>query len=153
MMKHALAAIAAALVMAAGPAFGDAGLVAKPSSHDVGETADRLERMLGEKGITVFARVDHAEGAKSVDAELPPTQLLIFGNPKLGTPLMQSAREAGIDLPMKVLVWEDEAGEVWLAYNDPAWLAERHGIEDQDETVKAMSGALDQLTNAATGAD
>jgi uncharacterized protein (DUF302 family) len=152
-MKQALGAVAAALLAVADPAFGDAGLIVKQSTHDVGETADRLARILGEKGITVFARVDHAEGAQKVGAELPPTQLLIFGNPKLGTPLMQSAREAGIDLPMKALVWEDEAGEVWLAYNDPSSLAQRHGIEDRDEIIKAMTDALDQLSDAAIKAD
>lgn len=154
MTKQILIGAAALLVIAAGPARSETGLVVKPSAHDVIETTDRLEQALSaNEGITVFARVDHAQGASKVGAELPPTQLLIFGNPKLGTPLMQSAREIGIDLPMKALVWEDEAGEVWLAYNDPAWLAQRHGIEDQGQIIETMTGALDQLTDAATAAD
>lgn len=153
MRKQTLVVVVAALLAVPGPARGDAGLVAKPSEHAVAETADRLEQVLADKGITVFARVDHAEGAQKVDAELPPTQLLIFGNPRLGTPLMQSAREVGIDLPMKALIWEDDAGEIWLAYNDPSYLAERHDIEDRGEVVETMAGALDQLTDAAITAD
>ncbi len=130
-----------AAVVATAPARADGdGLVVKPSAHGVIETVDRLERVLAEKGITVMA-----------DAKLAPTELLVFGNPSLGTPLMQSQPTTGIDLPMKALVYEDQDGRVWLAYNDPAWLATRHSIKDRDEIIQKMSGALDQLTDAATG--
>ncbi|MDX1541443.1 MAG: DUF302 domain-containing protein [Geminicoccaceae bacterium] len=125
------------------------GLIVKSSPHGVIETADRLEQILAEKGIDVLARFDHAENARKVDLELAPTELLVFGNPNLGTPLMQKAPTIGIDLPMKVLVFEDDRGEVWLAYNDPGWLATRHAVADEDEIFQKMSGALDQITDGA----
>jgi uncharacterized protein (DUF302 family) len=138
------------LIFGAGAALAQQnGLVMKESAHDVIETADRLEMVLAEKGITVFARFDHAENARKVDMELGPTELLVFGNPNLGTPLMQAAPTMGIDLPMKALVFEDENGQVWLTYNDPTWLATRHGISGQDEILSKMGGALDQLTSSA----
>src|SRR5262249_20682577 len=99
----------------------------------------RLEAALKQKGIQVFARVDHAAGAKEVGIELRPTLLLIFGNPKAGTPLMQSNQTVGIDLPLKALIWEDADGKVWLTYNRPDYVAERHGIADRTEAVKALS--------------
>jgi uncharacterized protein (DUF302 family) len=140
-----------AAVVATAPARADGeGLVVKPSAHGVIETVDRLERVLSEKGITVMARFDHAESALKADAELRPTELLVFGNPSLGTPLMQSQPTTGIDLPMKALVYEDQDGRVWLAYNDPAWLAARHSITGHDEIIQKMSGTLDQLTDTAT---
>lgn len=129
------------------------GLIVKPSAYSVIETLDRLEAALDEKDITVFARIDHAEGARRVQAKLPPSELILFGNPKLGTPLMQSAPEIGVDLPLKALAWQDEAGEVWLAYNDPTWLVARHGITDKADIVRTMTGALDQLTDRATRAE
>lgn len=134
-------------------AAADNGLIVKPSAYSVIETIDRLEAALDEKDITVFARIDHAEGAQRVEAKLPPTELILFGNPRLGTPLMQSAPEIGLDLPLKALAWQDEAGEVWLAYNDPGWLVARHGITDKDEIVQTMTGALDQMTDRATKAE
>lgn len=136
-----------------GPLRAADGLVVKPSVYDVAETVDRLETALGEKGIAVLVRVDHAANASGAGLDLPPTELLIFGNPKLGTPLMQSAREVGIDLPMKALVWEDEAGDVFLAYNAPAWFAERHEIQDREEVIETMTGALDALTDTAVGTE
>jgi uncharacterized protein (DUF302 family) len=126
------------------------GLVTKTSVHTVEATLDKLESILRDNGITVFARVDHAEGAAGVDLALRPTQVLIFGNPRLGAPLMQSARTVGIDLPMKALAWEDSDGQVHLAYNDPAYLARRHGISDRAGVLRKMSGALAKLTDAAT---
>jgi uncharacterized protein (DUF302 family) len=127
----------------------DDGLISKQSPHSVSITLDRLEAVLKTKGITIFRRVDHAAGAKKVGMELRPTQLLIFGNPKLGSPLMQSNQTVGIDLPMKALAWEDADGQVWLTYNDPAWTAARHSIADRDEVITNMSGALDTFTNKA----
>ena len=123
----------------------------KPEQPVDFETAlDRLENIVKEKGITVMARVDHAKNAQGVNMELRPTQLLIFGNPKLGTALMQADQRIGLDLPMKVLVWEDAEGTVWLAYVDPEELAERYGIDEDHEVVEKLQKALDGLTSAAT---
>jgi uncharacterized protein (DUF302 family) len=125
------------------------GLIKKPSTHSVETTIQRLKETLEKKGIRVFAHIDHQKNAEGVKLELGEVQLLIFGNPRLGTPLMQSNPEVGIDLPMKALVWEDSESQVWLAYNDPRYLVTRHDITDRQEVVKKMSTALDKLTNAA----
>ena len=125
------------------------GLITKPSPHGVGETLDRLERVLESKGITVALRWPHGERADGVDIALRDTEVMIFGNPKIGSHLMTSVQSAGIDLPMKALAWRDADGQVWLAYNDPRWLAERHGIDDREEVLAKMSNALDNLTDAA----
>ena len=105
------------------------GLTTISSQHSVKATIDRLENVAKAKGLTIFARIDHAAGATSVGLPLRPTELLIFGNARGGTPLMQLAQTVGIDLPLKALAWEDAAGKTWLSYNEPAWLAERHGVE------------------------
>ncbi len=110
--------------------WGADGLIAFKSPYEVSETQDRLEALVAKKGMTIFARIDHAAGAAKVGKTLRPTQVLIFGNPKGGTPFMQCAQTLGIDLPLKMLAWQDEAGQVWLAYNDPAFLARRHGVAD-----------------------
>jgi uncharacterized protein (DUF302 family) len=104
------------------------GLVAIKSPHSAQETMNRLEATVKARGLNVFARIDHAAGATKVGKTLRPTELLIFGNPQGGTPLMECAQTAGIDLPLKALVWQDEAAQVWLGYNDPAFLAQRHGV-------------------------
>lgn len=122
------------------------------SKYSVKETLDRLSATLKDKGIKVMARVDHAAGAEAAGLKLKPTELLIFGNPKLGTPLMQSKRMVGLDLPMKVLAWEDDEGQVHLAYTLPATLAKRHGVDDRDEIIAKMTKALGGLTAAAAGA-
>ncbi|MGD9784400.1 MAG: DUF302 domain-containing protein [Hyphomicrobiaceae bacterium] len=143
---------AAALSAASGgePALaGD--LVVKQSRHSVKETIDALAALLEKKGIAVAARVDHAAGARAAGLALPPTELLIFGNPKLGTPLMQANPEMGIDLPMKVLAWQDAAGNVKVAYTRPAALAGRHGVDGQDAVLQQMEKALSTLTDAAAG--
>ncbi len=128
------------------------GLVTMPSKHSVKETIDRLDAAVKAKGLTVFARIDHAGGATAVGMALRPTELLIFGNAKGGTPLMQAQQTIGIDLPLKVLASEDAAGKVWLAYNDPAWLAARHGIAAETAAVSAaLAGALAGLAQHATG--
>src|SRR5262249_56845935 len=107
------------------------------------ETMDRLEAAVKAKGLTIFARIDHAAGAAEVGLSLRPTAVLIFGNAKAGTPLMQSNQTTGIDLPLKALVWQDESGKTWLSYNDPNWLANRHGGGGVvEETVSAMDTAL-----------
>jgi uncharacterized protein (DUF302 family) len=117
------------------------GLVSIRSRNSVKVTVDRLEASLKAKGITVFARIDHAAGAAAVGTPLRPTELLIFGNPTAGTPLMQAEQTIGIDLPLKALAWEDASGDVWIAYNDPAWLAVRHGLRhDTADAVHAMAG-------------
>src|SRR5438270_3447093 len=122
-----------------------------PSSHGPNETMDRLEAEVKAKGMTVFARIDHAAGAAQVGLELRPTELLIFGNAKGGTPLMQAKQTIGIDLPLKALVWQDASGSTWLSYNDPRWLAERHGLGREVEAmVSAMTAALDAVARAAT---
>lgn len=127
-------------------------LMVKQSQHSVSVTLDRLSAIMKEKGITVFARIDHAAGAKKAGIDLKPTEVLIFGNPKLGTPLMQANRQIGVDLPLKALAWEDDDGKVWLGYTRPMALKERFGISGRDEVFKKMTGALDKLTGAATKA-
>ena len=138
-----------ALFITATTAAGD-GLVSKPSPYDAHETLDRLEDVLKQKGITIFARVSHTAGADDAGIKLRPTELLIFGNPKVGSHFFTSRQTAGIDLPMKALAWQDAAGQVWLSYNDPQYIADRHGISDRPEIVAKMRGALDKMTDAAT---
>jgi len=128
-------------------------LVVKPSNHSVSVTLDRLTAIMKKKGITIFTRIDHAAGAKKAGIELKPTQVLIFGNPKLGTPLMQANRHVAVDLPQKALAWEDSDGKVWLGYTRPDSLKARFGIEGRDEVFKKITGALDNLTNAAIKAE
>ncbi len=125
-------------------------LISKRSANSVSVTIDKLETVLKKKGITIFARVDHQKGAQSAGMELRPTVLLIFGNPKLGTPLMQSRQTTGIDLPMKALAWQDSEGYVWLSYNKPSAMADRHHISGQEKIIKKMTGALDKFTDIAT---
>lgn len=126
------------------------GLVAVKSSHDVKATADKLESVLKEKGMTVMARVNHQQGAEKAAMELRPTEVVIFGNPKVGTPLMQCAQSVAIDLPQKALIWEDANGEVWLGYNNPEYLKNRHSIEGCDEVLDKVSVALGNFAKAAT---
>lgn len=104
------------------------GLVALKSPYSAKDTMNRLEETVKLRGLNVFARIDHAAGAARIGNSLRPTELLIFGNPQGGTPFMECAQSVGIDLPLKALVWEDAASQVWLGYNDPAFLAQRHGI-------------------------
>jgi uncharacterized protein (DUF302 family) len=131
----------------------DNGLVTISSARGVKDTIDALESDVKSKGLTVFARIDHAAGAKEVGLTLAPTELLIFGNAKGGTPLMQARQQIGIDLPLKALAWEDASGKTWLSYNDPAWLAQRHGLgHEVDQTVKGLAAALGALTTKATSA-
>ena len=130
----------------------DDGLVTLKSSHDFAATLERLTAALEAKGVRVFARIDHAAGATSAGLELRPTTLVVFGNPVAGTPLMQAAQTAGIDLPLKALVWQDGQGAVHLTYNDPAWIAARHGLErSADQAVTAMAAGLAAFARHATG--
>jgi uncharacterized protein (DUF302 family) len=115
----------------------------------VADTLQRLDSLLAQKGIHIFARIDHAAGAQKVGLTLRPTQVLIFGNPQVGTALMQSQQSIGLDLPLRVLAWEDADGRTWLTYHDPADLAARYQITDSEDTIRAMRGALEALTKAA----
>lgn len=126
------------------------GLIVVKSNHSVAETADKLESALGEKGMTVFTRIDHTAGAESVGKPLRPTELVIFGNPKVGTPLMHCSQSVAADLPQKALIWEDENGQVWLGYNDPAYLKARHGLDGCDEVLSKVNKALANFARAAT---
>jgi uncharacterized protein (DUF302 family) len=126
------------------------GLTTVRSHHGPKETMDRLEAAVRAKGMTVFARIDHAAGAAEVGLMLRPTELLIFGNARGGTPLMQAMQTLGIDLPLKALVWQDAAGDTWLSWNEPQWLARRHGSRPAiDATLGAMSTALAALAEAS----
>jgi uncharacterized protein (DUF302 family) len=127
------------------------GLITLSSSHGPKDTMDRLAAEITARAMTVFARVDHAAGAADAGLSLRPTELLIFGNAKGGTPLMQSEQTIGIDLPLKALVWQDASGRTWLSYNDPSWLAKRHGLGAAvDPAVKAMAAALNVIATKAT---
>ena len=124
-------------------------LVVKQSKYSVAETLDRLTKLLKSKGITIFARIDHETGAKKAGMELRPTQLLIFGNPKMGTALMQANQQIGLSLPMKALAYKDKAGRVWLAYRQPADLQKAYGLMKQGRIFDKMKSALGMLTDKA----
>jgi uncharacterized protein (DUF302 family) len=128
----------------------DTDLVTLPSAHSVTDTIARLKAVLAQKGIDVFAHIDHAAGAKQVGLPLRPTQLLIFGNPKGGTPLMQAHQTIGLDLPLRALVWEDEEGKAWLTYSRVQDLARRHHVTGRDQAVKALDDGMAGLLRAAT---
>jgi uncharacterized protein (DUF302 family) len=128
------------------------GLITLRSNCGPKDTMQRLEAVVNSKGLTVFAHVDHAASAVAVGLPLRPTDLLIFGNARGGTPLMQSVQTIGIDLPLKILVWQDATGATWLSYNDPGWLARRHGLgADVEATVSALTTAIHAVAKAATG--
>jgi uncharacterized protein (DUF302 family) len=124
-------------------------LISKQSQFAVNETLDRLVAALNEKGIKPMARVDHAAAASAVDLELRPTQVLLFGNPQLGTRLMQSDQTAGLDLPMRVVAWEDEDGVTWLGYHAPQEMVDRFGLQGVTEVIGKMTAVLDALTEYA----
>ena len=125
------------------------GIIMIPSNFSVAETAGRLETVLAEKGMTIFNRIDHAAAADKVDVPLRGTVLFIFGNPKVGSPLMQCQQSVAIDLPQKILIWEDENQRVWLSYNDPAHLVARHRIAGCGEVITKVTKALDVIGTAA----
>lgn len=139
------------LVLAADGAA--AQMIEKISPHPVSVTIDRLQTAVEGAGATVFARVDHAKGAADVDLELRPTEVLIFGNPKLGTPAMQDAQTIGLDLPLRVLAYADEQGAVRVLYHDPENLAEMHGASEDAAYLQKITTALDNLTNRAIAED
>ena len=137
------------LVLMASAATAAEGLVSVKSPYGVKETLDRFESAAKAKGLNVFLRLDHAAGAQKIGKTLRPTELLIFGNPQGGTPLMECAQSAGIDLPLKALAWQDANGQVWLAYNDPRYLATRHGTGDCGPVVQNLAKALAGLAQEA----
>jgi uncharacterized protein (DUF302 family) len=140
-MKVFASLLAASAVLLSVQANAVEGLIALKSPYSTKETLDRLEKTLEQKGMTIFARIDHAAGAAKIGKALRPTELLIFGNPKGGTPFMECAQTAGIDLPLKALAWKDATGQVWLGYNDPAFLARRHEAP-QCKVTDTMRDAL-----------
>jgi uncharacterized protein (DUF302 family) len=130
----------------------DNGLTTIESAHDVKATIDRLEAAAKAKGLTIFARIDHAAGAVAAGLQLRPTELIIFGNAKGGTPLMREQQTIGIDLPLKALAWQDSTGKTWLSYNEPAWLAARHGLARQGgDVATTLGGAVEALAKEARG--
>jgi uncharacterized protein (DUF302 family) len=151
MNKHTLLAGLLTGLIASSMAFAAAaadGLIAIKSPRNAKDTMAKLEELVKQRGLMVFARIDHAAGAQKIGKTLRPTELLIFGNPQGGTPFMECAQSVAIDLPLKALVWEDPQGQTWLGYNDPAWLAQRHGVAScpaAENLRKALSG----LTEAA----
>jgi len=125
------------------------GLTTVASSFGPKETMDRLETEIRAQGMAVFARIDHAAGAAEVGLTLRPTELIIFGNARGGTPLMQSAQTVGIDLPLKALVWQDAEGKTWISYNEPGWIAQRHRVANAKRVVSSMGAALTAIVTAA----
>jgi uncharacterized protein (DUF302 family) len=125
------------------------GLIVLACPRTPREAMDRLAESVVRRGMTVFARIDHAAAAQEAGMTLAPTEVLIFGNPKGGTPLMQAAQTLGIDLPLKALVWQDAAGKTWVGYNDPGWLARRHGVTGQGQILDAMTKALETVAKDA----
>jgi uncharacterized protein (DUF302 family) len=127
------------------------GLVTLESAHGAAEMVERLATEIEKRGMTVFSRIDHAAAAREAGMALRPTEVLLFGNPRSGTPLMQADQTIGIDLPLKMLVWEDAAGKTWVSWNDPLWLAARHGLPSgEGDRVKAMAAGLQAIAAAAT---
>lgn len=148
-MKPFLVAMFGVFLMASSATAADTGLVTKASKYSVADTVTRLEAVLKSSGMTVFARIDHRAEAEKVGLTMRPAQVIIFGNPKGGTPLMVASPTVAIDLPLKALVWEDAGGRVWLSYNAAAYLKSRHEISGKDEAIAALDRALDTLTTKA----
>jgi len=151
MRKTILSLVLACLFISS--AWAGEGMISVKSAHSVAVTADRLEKILQSKGMTVFTRIDHAAGARKAGKDLLPTELVIFGNPKVGTPLMQCSRSIAVDLPQKALIWQDAAGQVWFSYNDPQFLALRHNTQGCDEVLKKVANALGNFANKASAAE
>jgi uncharacterized protein (DUF302 family) len=126
------------------------GLSSIESSFGPKETAERLQKEIRANGMVIFARIDHAAGATAAGLSLRPTELIIFGNARGGTPLMQAVQTVGIDLPLKALVWEDADGKTWLSYNEPSWIAQRHSIDGARPVVSKMAAALSAISRAVT---
>lgn len=126
------------------------GLTSVQSSFGPKATMDRVEALIQARGLNVFARIDHAAGAAEVGLPLAPTDLIIFGNARGGTPLMQSVQTVGIDLPLKILVWQDAANNTWISYNEPSWIARRHGVAGRESTIDKMADLLASIAREAS---
>ena len=150
-MKRLFALMSLMVLIPTMSVAGDQGMINKKSQFSVKVTIDRLENVLRKKGITIVTRWSHHAGAKKAGIALRPTELLIFGNPKMGSHFFTSNQTAGIDLPMKALAWKDKKGQVWLTYNDPTYIANRHGVNNRPAIVKKMTGALNKFSSVATG--
>lgn len=148
-MRTLVSASLIAFAISAGAVSAADDMAVKASKFPVKETADRLVAALEGKGIKPAARIDHAAAAKANGLDMPPTEVVLFGNPRLGTPLMLANPQAAIDLPMRVLIWQDKAGKVWVGYVKPDALKARHTLAGVDEQLKTMAGALDAFTKAA----
>ena len=148
--RNAVWAIALAAALAGGPVSAADGLVSVTSPHSVSDTLDKLAGVLESKGMTVFTRINHADNAAKAGLTLRPTEVLIFGNPKIGTPLMNCAQSLAIDLPQKMLAWQDDAGQVHLGYNAPDYVRSRHAASGCDAVFEKVTGALANFAKAAT---
>lgn len=136
------------------PAHSANGVVTVKSQYKFAHTIDRFKTIVEKKGMKIIAQINHSKGANKVGIKLPPTQLMVFGNPKVGAPLMECARGIAIDLPQKMLIWEDRAKQVWLSYNDPAYIADRHNLEPHcRKSLKKIAGALSKFSKVAGGAE
>jgi len=151
-MKSISFTLLLSLCIVSSMSYANDGLIIKSSAYSVAETLDRFEQIVTKKGIHVFARINHAQGAKKAGLSLLPSEVIIFGKPQLGTPLMQSSASVAIDLPLKATAWQDKDAKVWLAYNAPDYIAKRHGITDQNTVIKKMTGALNKFSDFATQA-
>lgn len=147
MTKFILSAMS--ILLFAIPVMAADGMVNVPSDFNVSETADRLENVLTQKGMTVFNRIKHSEGAARVGIELRDTELIVFGNPKVGSPLMKCQQTVAIDLPQKALIWKDENSKVWISYNNPSYLVKRHDLAGCDQVLAKVTKALSGMTKAA----
>ncbi len=150
MIKTTSLSVVFLLLLSVSVAQADTGLINIASRFSVDETADRFSAALQEAGLKVFDRIDHAAGARKVGQSLRPTQLIIFGSPKVGTALMTSDQRIGIDLPLKALVWQDAEGKVWLSYNSPDYLLNRFAIDDREKVKANITGALNKFAKRAT---
>ena len=137
------------LIILSTPCIASEGVIKVKSNYPVQETADRLEQAIKNKGLTFFTRISHSENAEKANMDLKPTVLLIFGNPKIGTPIMQCSRSAAIDLPQKFLIYQEADDSVWILYNDPSYLAKRHNIEGCKEELRTVSNVLNELSENA----
>lgn len=149
----ALAAFIVGVAVLAGAAGAQDSLIVKQSANSVDVTLDRLVDAAKQKGLNVFSRIDHAEGAESAGLDLRPTQLLVIGNPNVGTPLMQADQRLALDLPLRIAAWQDEDGTVWIGYWSPEVLAVQYGVSGQGERLANMAAALDGLTDTAIAAE
>ena len=135
---------------ASGYAVATESLISVGSQHSAKQTADKFASIVEKKGLTLFARIDHQKNAAGADLTLRETEVIIFGNPKVGTPIMQCSQQAAIDFPQKVLVWTDADNKTWLSYNNPEYIKERHNIKGCDKVLTKIAGVLSALTNAAS---